>query len=131
MAQFLQPTFDHQGESCTSASNGFCFRETNLERVYISLSLSKAPWPVLRQTTQLNLSQPGEAHTWKLWSALCPVLDLETEGGGNFEKEGKDTQGMHKHGLSGFILELVFSLKRSRESGNTAWLFVPSKSFEP
>lgn len=25
-------------------------------------------------------------------------------GRGNFEKEGKDTQGMHKHDVSGFIL---------------------------
>lgn len=52
-------------------------------------------------------------------------------GRGNFEKEGKDTQGIRKHGVSGFIPELVLSLRRSRESGNTAWLFVLNKSFEP
>lgn len=41
---------------------------------------------------------------------LCLVLDLEVDKRGHFEKEGKDTQGMHKHDVSGCVLtsQVVF-----------------------
>lgn len=102
-----------------------------MERVHILLNLLKAPRPVVRETTQLNLPPAGSSSNVEVLVSPLSSFRPGNRGRGNFEKEGKDTQGIRKHGVSGFIPELVLSLRRSRESGNTAWLFVLNKSFEP
>lgn len=108
----LQSMFCHKGESYTCAFDDFFFfGETNLEGLHILLNLFKV---------QCSLASSQLSHTVKSFTSRekhklgsCSTLSglrPSREGRGNFEKEGKVSQGACRHAISGCMLQIPYSV---------------------